>query len=98
MTQSETAKIITVIMANYPAHYKSFTPSMIENLVSAWSVTLSGYSYENANKGLMRYMQSDKSGFPPSPGQIIAKMPSIYEQYLQEILEIENDNTKRLTG
>lgn len=98
MNRAETAKVIGVVMASYPTHYKGFSPETINNLVNAWSLILCEYSYERVNKGLMRYLKSDKAGFPPSPGQIIDKMPSVYEDYFKELAEIENDNIKRLRG
>lgn len=96
MTKQETAKVITVIMATYPGHYKGYTPVMIDNLVGAWSMVFSEYTYKRANEGLMRYLKSDKAGFPPSPGQIIARMPSEYEEQLKEIQALEDK--RRLPG
>lgn len=98
MTIRETQKIIAVITATFPGYYKSFTAEMLDSLVKSWFVLLKNYDYESASTGLERFLKSDKTGFPPSPGQIIAKMPSKYEGYLKEIMELEEHNRKRLSG
>lgn len=98
MTLSEIQKIIAVVTATYPTFYKSFDAEMSRNLVGAWNMALKDYEYKDASIALQRFIKSDKSGFPPSPGQVIAKMPSKYERYMKEIMEIEEHNYRRLKG
>ena len=98
MTPNEIKKLIAVVTATYPTFYRSFDADMSRNLVGAWYSALKEYEYKDASIALQRFIKSDKTGFPPSPGQVIAKMPSKYEHMLKEIMEIEEHNRKRLQG
>lgn len=98
MTVNETKKIIAVITATYPGYYRSFSSEMIDNLVRAWFSLLKDYDYEDASTGLQRFMKGDSTGFPPSPGQVIAKMPGKYEKYMKEALKIDEHYIRRLGG
>ena len=98
MTIPDTKKIIAVITAAYPAHYKGFNQSMIENLVAVWHEAFKEGDYEAVSTGLKRFIKVDDSGFPPVPGQIRKKMPSKYEYMLEEIMRLEEHNLKRLSG
>ena len=99
MTIQEVKRLIAVITATFPSHYKHFTREMLEDHTKAWAVAFRDYSYEKASKGLSRYIDTDKSGFPPAPGQIIAKMPTIYEDQMNELIALqEQHRQKRLSG
>ena len=98
MTREETAKIVAVVCANYATTFRNMPKSDLESMITAWSMTLGEYEYEKVNIGLMRFMKSDNSGFPPAPGQIIAKMPTIYEEMLNEKLALDMHNIARLPG
>ena len=99
MTIVEVKKLIAVITATYPSHYKQFTQEMLENHAKVvWAAAFKDYDYKKASIGLGRYIDKDKSGFPPSPGQIIAKMPTIYEEMLNEKLAIDMHHITGLPG
>lgn len=98
MTQEETAKIVAVVCANYPTSFRNMPRGDLESMIRAWSVTLGEYEYEKVSIGLMRFIKSDKNGFPPVPGQIIDKMPSRYEEMLNEAIKIDQHNIRRLRG
>ena len=98
MTIVEVKKLIAVVTATYPGHYKSFTSDMMQNLVLSWGEIFKDYDYIRASEGLRRFIKSDTNGFPPVPGQIIDKMPSRYEEMLNETLKIDQHNLKRLSG
>ena len=98
MTFNEVQKLIAVVTATYPTFYKSFDAEKGKALVGAWNSALKDYDYKDASVGLKRFIQSDKNGYPPSPGQVIAKMPSKYEHMREEIMGIEEHNLKRLSG
>ena len=71
MTKQEAAKLIYVIKAAYPQHYKSFGQNDLANIIQVWENVLDGYSYEQASAGLTIFLRTDSSGFPPAPGQVI---------------------------
>lgn len=71
MNRQEAIKLIFVMKATYPKHFQNATTEDISNMADAWSFHLSEYTYEQMSMGLKIYTVSDKSGFPPSPGQII---------------------------
>ena len=98
MTIKDTKKIIAVITATYPGYYRTFSQEMLDNLVRAWFALFKEYDYEDANTGLQRFMKSDNTGFPPSPGQVIAKIPSKYEKFLEEAIKIDQHNLRRRPG
>ena len=98
MVLSEVQKLIAVMTATYPTFYKSFDADAGKSFINAWYSALKEYEYKDASIGLQRFIKSDSSGFPPSPGQVIAKMPSKYEKYLEEAMRIDEHNRKRLQG
>lgn len=80
-------KIVSVITAAYPSHYKNTTTEDITNLVNAWGLVMSDYPYEQVSAGLKIYLASDTKGFPPSPGQVIdciLKVTRPESEYLTE--------------
>ena len=98
MTRKETAKVVAVVCANYATSFRNMPKGELESMITAWSMTLGEYEYEKVNIGLMWFMKTDKSGFPPAPGQIIAKMPSRSEEMLNEKLALDMHNIARLSG
>ena len=71
MTLQETAKIVYIIKATYPAHFTKYTTKDYDNMIQAWTAVMEDYSYQQASAGLKIYLASDTKGFPPSPGQVI---------------------------
>lgn len=71
MTLQETAKIVYVIKATYPAHFSKYTTKDYDNMIQAWTAVMEDYTYMQASAGLKIYLASDTKGFPPSPGQVI---------------------------
>ena len=71
MTLQETAKIVYVIKATYPAHFARYTTKDYDNMIQAWTGVMEDYTYTQASAGLKIYLASDTKGFPPSPGQVI---------------------------
>ena len=99
MSREETAKIIAVLTASYPSVYKNMPGSDLENIVNVWTAIFAEHPYYKVNEGLKRYMQTETSGFPPSPGQIMAKMPTVYEEQMYEIIKLqEQHRQRRLSG
>ena len=75
MTIKESRKIIAVMMATYP----NYKPIDAELAATTWANVTEEYTYEQVDNALKMYMQTDTSGFAPSPGQIIDKIHSLTE-------------------
>ena len=70
MTREETKKIIMVIVASYP----NWKPMDLSLTVDAWHMMLSDYSYDEIAKSLKIFITTDRSGFAPNIGQLIANI------------------------
>lgn len=89
MTREESAKLATMVVAAYPGYYGRFDKLMLDAMHSAWHGVLEDCGYEDAKAGLKAYMSGDDGGFPPSPGQVMARipvppLPDIAERYRLE--------------
>lgn len=76
MTKQETRELIYRISAAYPKAYTGMSQGKAAAMVDEWSEILKSYSYEDCTNGFHVYASTDKTGFPPVPGQIIANMRS----------------------
>ena len=74
MTREETIKALMIIQAAYP-NYKPQDKSVAVNV---WTEMLSDVPYEKVNTALKAYIQTDKSGFAPSIGEIRSKIQEIF--------------------
>lgn len=74
MTREETIKALMIIQAAYP-NYKPQDKSVAVNV---WTEMLSDVPYEKVNTALKAYIQTDKSGFAPSIGEIRSKIHEIF--------------------
>ena len=74
MTREETIKALMIIQAAYP-NYKPQDKSVAVNV---WTEMLSDVPYEKVNAALKAYIQTDKSGFAPSIGEIRSKIHEIF--------------------
>lgn len=72
MTRDEVAKLIYVIRSSYPHIFAKYTAQDVTNMVSAWQLVLEDYTYSQGSAGLRIYLSTETTGFPPSPGQVIA--------------------------
>lgn len=77
MRRDETIKILTVIKLTYPNAFKRTNADDFRMMIDAWNTVFAEYNYEDVNTGLLSFMRTDTSGFPPSVGQIIGMMPSV---------------------
>lgn len=83
MTRDETVNIIRVMVDSYP----NYKPNNLSETVDVWHMMLSDYDYNLVSMALKSYILSDKSGFAPAIGQLVAKMHSITQP--QELNEME---------
>lgn len=74
MTRDETIKILMVIQAAYP----NYKPPDKTIAVNVWAEMLSDVPYEKVNAALKAYIQTDKSGYAPSIGEIRSKIQEIF--------------------
>ena len=70
MKKEEVKKILAGIITAYP----NYRPGNMEDTVKTWEAMLSDYTYEQVFPALKAYILSDNRGFPPSIGQIVAKI------------------------
>ena len=67
MTKDETKKLIAAICGLYP----NFKPENPAVTVNSWAAVLEEDDFEAISKALKEYIRTNKSGFAPSPGQLI---------------------------
>lgn len=72
MTKEEVTKLIYVIRASYPQAFARQSVQDMALMVSAWQSVLEDYTYSQGSAGLRIYLSTETTGFPPSPGQVIA--------------------------
>ena len=83
MTVKEARKLIAVFMVTYP----NYKPIDTELAATVWADATEEYTYEQINMAFKVYMQTNKSGFAPAPGQLIEKIHEITQP--QELNEME---------
>lgn len=76
MTRDETIKILMVIQAAYP----NYKPQDKTVAVNVWSEMLADIPYEQVSAAVKAFIQSDKSGFAPSIGDIREKVQNIFAE------------------
>ena len=69
MTREETKILIRTIKTAYP----NYRPEDMTETVDLWSVMLSETKYKEAAAALAKYIATDRTGFAPSIGQLLAK-------------------------
>lgn len=74
MTRDETINILMSIQAAYP----SFKVPDKTVAVNTWYSLLRDYEYSQVSAALKKYIQTNKSSFAPSIGQIIDEISDIY--------------------
>lgn len=74
MTRDETINILMSIQAAYP----NFKVPDKTIAVNTWYSLLEEYTYEQVSSAIKRYIQTNKSGFAPSIGQVIEQICNIY--------------------
>ena len=77
MTHEGIKKMMRVICASYP----NFHPNDMEDTIVVWENLLKPYEDKTGAAALRAYILSDRSGFPPTIGQLVGLMdkPSMSE-------------------
>lgn len=71
MTDQEVTKMFYMVKAAYPKVFKDYDEKMTANYLDAWNMVFRDVPAVDGYAGLKAYMSTEKSGFPPSPGQIM---------------------------
>lgn len=83
MTRDETINILMSIQAAYP----SFKVPDKTVAVNTWCSLLRDYEYSQVSAALKKYIQTNKSSFAPSIGQIIDEISDIYSKNEENEME-----------
>lgn len=70
MTKEETLVIIKVMMDAY----SNYHPEDMERTAKTWAIVLRDFRASDIQRALTLWMQNDRSGFAPSPGQLIGML------------------------
>ena len=73
MTNEETKKLITVMIASFP----NYKPENMQMTLNVWNEMLIDYDYKTVAVALKTYIATNKSGFAPSVGQIIDNIEKV---------------------
>ena len=71
MNREDIGKMIYLIKATYPTHFKAYNQNEIRNLVDAWEMVFGDKDSGEVLKGLKIFLNTETKGYPPTPGQII---------------------------
>ena len=77
MTREETKKIMAALRVSYPMYYQGLSREDLSNAVNLWTEMFADDPARDVAAAVKAYMASDTKGFPPSIGQIKAKMRTI---------------------
>lgn len=83
VTRDETINILMMIQAAYP----SFKVPDKTVAVNTWYSLLRDYEYSQVSAALKKYIQTNKSSFAPSIGQIIDEISDIYSENEENEME-----------
>lgn len=74
MTKKETAAVLAKIRAMYPNSLKNMDKQAFIEAVDIWAGIFSNADYAAVNRAVEEFIAEDEKGFPPSVGQIRAKL------------------------
>lgn len=77
MDRAETIKVLTVLRAAYPQFYAKQTAGDLQNIVALWADMFEGESYQLVAAATKALIKTRGSNFPPSIGEISAKVRQI---------------------
>ncbi len=71
MTIQETKEVLAMVSSSFPKFFSNITRESAERNVIMWHEDLGEYSMAAVVAGVKAYRTADRSGFPPSTGQVI---------------------------
>lgn len=77
MNRTETLAVMSILKAAYPAYYRDMKRQDAEAVVNLWSEMLADYPANLVAAAVKTHIASDRKGFPPHIGAIIASIGEI---------------------
>lgn len=77
MTRAETLAVMSILKAAYPAYYRGMKRKDAEAVVNLWAEMLADYPADLVVAAVKTHIASDRKGFPPHIGAIIAAIGEI---------------------
>ena len=77
MNRTETLAIMSVLKAAYPSYYRDMTRRDAEVAVNLWTEMLADYPADLVAAAVKSHIASDRKGFPPHIGAIIAAIGEV---------------------
>ena len=77
MNRTETLAVMSILKAAYPAYYRDMKRKDAEAVVNLWSEMLADYPADLVAAAVKTHIASDRKGFPPHIGAIIASIGEI---------------------
>ena len=74
MTKEDAAKAVAYMRSAYPAYFWNLSKESLADMVNALAETFREYIVADVALGIKTYIGADRSGFPPSHGDIIYHM------------------------
>lgn len=98
MTRPDVAKMFYMVKAAYPRMFKDYGETDVKNYIDAWCMVFSDITAEQGFAGLKVYLSTEKTGFPPSPGQIMDCIHRLSPDELPNEMEAWNLVDKAVRG
>lgn len=77
MNRTETLAVMSILKAAYPAYYRDMKRQDAEAVVNLWAEMLADYPANLVTAAVKSHIASDRKGFPPHIGAIIAAIGEI---------------------
>lgn len=77
MNRTETLAVMSILKAAYPAYYRDMKRQDAEAVVNLWAEMLADYPANLVAAAVKSHIASDRRGFPPHIGAIIASIGEI---------------------
>lgn len=77
MNRTETLAVMSILKAAYPAYYRDMKRQDAEAVVNLWAEMLADYPADLVAAAVKSHIASDRKGFPPHIGAIIAAIGDI---------------------
>lgn len=77
MTRSETLAVMSILKAAYPGYYRDMKRQDAEAVVNLWAEMLADYPANLVAAAVKTHIASDRKGFPPHIGAIIASIGEV---------------------
>lgn len=70
MTKADAAKVLAMLRAAYPQHYRNANENDAEAAISLWAEMFSDFTVDAVGAAVMAFIAGDTKGFHPAIGQI----------------------------